>query len=124
MTDLDIPALFRRYADTFATRDVEAIVALHAEDTVFQQHTGRPPAPGRDGVRAAFTAIFTTWPDLTFDVDRVLYGDRFWVLDWTVVAASGAVRLDCLDVVTVDDAGLVLRKDTYADTSVLAGAAE
>jgi hypothetical protein len=117
----DIQQILQRYVDTFATRDVDAIVALHAADTVFHQHTGRPPAPGRAGVHAAFTALFATWPDLTFEVDRVLHGDRWWVLDWTLVAADGAVRLDCLDVVTVDDAGLVLRKDTYADTSVLAG---
>ena len=117
----DIHELFQRYADTFATRNVDAIVALHAADTVFHQHTARPPAHGGAGVHAAFTALFAMWPDLTLQVDRVLYGDRFWVLDWTLVAADGAVRLDCLDVVTVDDAGLVLRKDTYADTSVLAG---
>lgn len=115
MSDLDVPALFHRYADTFATRDVDAIVALHAPDTVFHQHTGVPPGAGPAGVRESFGALFRTWPDLSFEVDRTLFGERFWVLDWTLVADGGAVRLDCLDVVTVDEAGLVLRKDTYVN---------
>ena len=117
MSDLDIPVLFQRYAETFATRDVDAIVKLHAEDTVFIQHTGLPAAPGRAGVHAAFSALFQTWPDLSFGVDRTLFGEDFWILDWTLVANNGDVRLDCLDVVTVDDAGLVVRKDTYVDLS-------
>lgn len=121
MTDLRIPDLYQRYVNTFATRDVDAIVALHAEDTVFEQHTGRPPMSGRMGVHAAFTEIFQTWPDLTFEVERFLFGDRFWVLDWTLVANEGATRLDCFDVVTVDEAGLVLRKDTYANMAELRG---
>jgi ketosteroid isomerase-like protein len=113
MTELDIPTLYRRYADTFSTRQVDAIVALHAGDTVFQQHTGHPPATGPAGVRAAFGALFTRWPDLTFEERRTLFGDRFWILDWTLVADTGRTRLNCLDVVTLDPTGLVLRKDTY-----------
>jgi hypothetical protein len=121
MTDPDIPALYQRYADTFATRDVDAIVALHAEETVFEQHTGQPPAPGRAGVHAAFTELFRTWPDFTFEVERTLFGEGFWVLDWTLIANGGAIRVDCLDVVTVDETGLVMRKDTYANVATARG---
>lgn len=115
MSDLDITEIFKRYAGTFATRDVDAIVALHADDTVFHQHTRLPSALGKAGVRASFGALFETWPDFAFEVDRTLFGDDFWVLDWTLVADGGTTRLDCLDVVTVDETGLVVRKDTYVN---------
>jgi ketosteroid isomerase-like protein len=115
VSEIDIPALFQRYADTFASRDVAAVVALHAANTLFHQHTGVPPAPGPEGVRSAFGTLFQTWPDLSFEVERTLFGDDFWVLDWTLVANGDGTRLDCLDVVTVDEEGLVVRKDTYVD---------
>jgi len=55
-------------------------------------------------------------------VYRVRIGDRHWVLDWAltseVVGADGSskpVRFDCIDLVEIDDHGLVTRKDTFVD---------
>jgi hypothetical protein len=52
----------------------------------------------------------------------VLVGTHHWVLDWTLTAVltdpdgtRRPVRVDCLDIVTVDPAGLVPRKDTFPD---------
>lgn len=118
----DIPALFDRYVTAFGSRNLEAILPLHAEDTQFWLHTGQLPAKGREGVRAAFEGFFKRWPNLGFEVYRVITGPEHWVLDWAATATpmskSGttkAVRFDCLDVVTVNAQGLVLRKDTFVD---------
>jgi uncharacterized protein (TIGR02246 family) len=114
---LDIRALFDRYASTFATHDAEAVSRLHTADSVFLQHTGESAAQGRDAIRDAFTQLFARWPDLGFDVRRVLTGDRYWVLDWDLTAPVNGreVRFACLDVVDVDDEGLVTRKETFVD---------
>jgi ketosteroid isomerase-like protein len=115
-------ALFERYAAVYATRDPDAIVALHAEDTRFWLRLGAEPVRGRAAVRESFAGFFRDWPELGFDVHRVLTGDGFWVLDWSLTAvltgASGTrrpVSFDCVDLVTVDADGLVLRKDTFVD---------
>jgi len=125
----DLRALFERYAATFATRDVEAIVALHAEETEFRLRLDGEPARGRAEVGETFAGFFAAWPQLGFEVHRVLFGDDHWVLDWAATAVLARpdgtpvpVRFDCLDVVTVDAEGLVTRKDTFVDHAQLAAA--
>ena len=120
--DGDTRRLFDRYADTYATGDVEAIVALHAPDSQFWLHLDREPAIGRDAIAETFAGLFADWPKSGFDVHRVLTGSDHWVLDWALTAEltrpDGSlvpVRFDCLDTVTVDADGLVARKDTFVD---------
>jgi hypothetical protein len=118
----DVRLLFDRYAATFATRDVDAIVALHAPDSQFWLHLDREPARGRAAIAATFAGFFAEWPELGFVVHRVLTGPDHWVLDWALTAELARpdgravpVRFDCLDIVTVDPDGLVARKDTFVD---------
>jgi uncharacterized protein (TIGR02246 family) len=126
--------LFQRYADTFATHDVEAIVALHAPDTQFWLHLDKEPVRGRAAVADAFAGFFEQWPKLGFEVHRVVTGSDHWVLDWALTAelhrsdgTPAPVRFDCVDIVTLDEEGLVVRKDTFVDyvqiERALAGAA-
>ncbi len=114
---LDIRALFDRYASTFATHDADAVSRLHTADSVFLQRTGATAVQGRDAVRDAFAQLFAQWPDLGFDVRRVITGDLCLFLDWDLTATVDGreVRFACLDVVDVDDEGLVTRKETFVD---------
>ena len=114
---LDIQALFERYAQTFGSHDADAVSLLHTDDSVFWQRTGGPAVQGREAIREAFAALFAQWPDLGFDVRRVMTGDRYWILDWDLTATVNGkeVRFACLDVVDVDDAGQVTRKETFID---------
>lgn len=114
--------LFDTYATTFATRNVDAIVALHSPETQFWLHNGEQPVHGRSALRDTFAAMFIQWPEMGFDIYRVIVGDRHWVLDWALTAVltdpdghRRPIRFDCLDVVTLDDDGLVERKDTFID---------
>lgn len=122
----DTQRLFERYAETFVTGDVDAIVALHAPDSQFWLHLDRPPAIGRDEIAATFAALFEQWPKLGVDVCRVITGLDHWMLDWTLTAefvgADGTavpVGFDCVDIVTVLPDGLVDRKDTFVDYAQL-----
>ena len=118
----DTRAIFDRYATTFGSCDPDAIVELHTEDSQFWLHLGEAPVRGRDAIRDRFAEYFEQWPSFGFDVYRVYVGDRHWVLDWALtselVQPDGTrkpVRFDCIDLVEIDDAGLVNRKDTFVD---------
>jgi hypothetical protein len=118
--DQDLKAISERYFAAWAAHDPDAIVALHTEDTQFWTHLGGGPVQGREAVRAAFAEIFAQFPDLTWETYRVLYGEDHWILDWALI--SGDIRFDCLDVVNVNDDGLVARKDTFIDAMQLQAA--
>ncbi|HUR09374.1 MAG TPA: nuclear transport factor 2 family protein [Nonomuraea sp.] len=118
----NVRELFDTYAATFSTRDVDAIAALHSPGTQFWLHNGEQPVQGRSALRDSFAALFTQWPDMGFDMHRVIIGDHHWVLDWALTAVltdpdgdRRPIRFDCLDVVTLDEDGLVERKDTFID---------
>lgn len=113
--------LFDRYAQAWASRDPDAIVALHTEQSVFHLRLDRVAVTGRTALRAAFAELLAQWPKLGVEPNEVRYGTDFWVLDWTLTAelreagASRRVRVDCLDLVTTSAEGLVARKDTFVD---------
>lgn len=117
-----IHQLFDRYAETYASYDMDAIVALHAPDSQFWLHLGNEPAVGREAIAEAFAGLFAQWPKFRFEVYRVFTGPDHWVLDWALTAertrsdgTAAAVRFDCIDIVTVNADGLVARKDTFVD---------
>jgi ketosteroid isomerase-like protein len=123
--DLDLARVTEEYFAAWEARDLDRILALHTHDTRFQIHAGSDPTEGRERVRAAFAQIFEQWPNFAFESNRVILGDRHWVLDWTLLSSGGPagdIRFDCLDVVTVADDGLVDRKDTYIDMAQLQAA--
>ena len=124
---LDIRSISERYFAAWEACDPDRIAALHSEDSRFQLHAGGEPAEGREAVRQAFTDVFAQWPGFSFESRRVLYGEDHWVLDWDLLAtprvgqdgeqADNPVRLHCLDVVVIDEEGLVERKDTFVDVA-------
>jgi ketosteroid isomerase-like protein len=132
---LDIRSISEEYFAAWEACDPDRIAAMHSPDSLFQLHAGGEPAEGRGAVRQAFADIFVQWPGFSFETHRVLYGDDHWVLDWDLLATlkveqdgsqmDKPVRLHCLDVVTIDEEGLVSRKDTFVDVaqvnSLLAG---
>jgi hypothetical protein len=107
------------YGKAWNDHDPDAIAALHTEDTRFRTHGFGEPAEGRAAMRAAAAATFERFPEFATEPRRVLLGADHWVLEWTVV--NGDLRVDCVDVVTVEDE-LVKTKDTYFDVGQLASA--
>jgi steroid delta-isomerase-like uncharacterized protein len=110
--------LIQRYTDAWASRDPDAIVALHTEDTTFHAHAGQDPARGKTAVRQAFSDLLTQFPDLAFDAVSQRVGPGFWVAEWrmtgTLAGTDSAFVVDLVDVVTVED-DLVKSKDSYID---------
>ncbi len=117
-----IEAIYERYTGSWAARDVDAIMAQHSDDSTFWMHSGEPQAVGREAVRAHFAEIFKRYPNFGFEVYRVLFGDRHWVLDWAMTAELPGrdgkpvpIRVDMLDIIDINDKGQVIRKDTFLD---------
>ncbi len=132
----DIEQIARQYDSAWNAKDVDAIVARHAEDGTYRLHVaGAPTYTGREALRAAFTASLENWSEISFEFERALYGDRFYVwqsklrgvlarplaLGAVTIEPNGAgLDLTGCDVITLDGSGLVRTKETYFD--ILAGA--
>jgi hypothetical protein len=114
---VDPGTLCREYLAAWETQDPDRIAALHSERSSCTVHMDGEPgaAVGREAVRDAYAAMFERWPGFDFETDRVLLGERHWVLEWTMFAWPGGERVEVplLDVVTVGEDGLVARRDTY-----------
>ena len=125
----DLEQLIERYNQAWNDHDLDAIVAMHAPDMVFDNHTAGESASG-DEVREHIGAIFATWPDIAFATRRLYVREDLVVQEWTASATHAetmrrgdlvaeptgkTVRWDGLDVIPFED-GLVKRKDVYSDS--------
>ena len=123
-------ALIDRYADAWNRHDVDAILALHTEDAVFENHTSGGIASGKAELRKLIEGVFSTFPDLRFSPRRTYLSEAVAVVEWTATAthanpitrgeqtlpASGkTLSWDGMDVMPLRD-GLVARKDVYVDS--------
>jgi steroid delta-isomerase-like uncharacterized protein len=124
-----LQAVIDRYNDAWNRHDVDAIMALHAPDMVFENHTAGESATG-EAVRGHVAAIFGSWPDIAFSTRRLYVRDDLVVQEWTATAthtselrrgdlvapASGrTVEWKGMDVIPFEH-GLVKRKDVYSDS--------
>jgi steroid delta-isomerase-like uncharacterized protein len=122
-------AVIDRYNEAWNKHDPDGIVAMHAPDMVFENHTAGERAEG-DEVRTHIAAIFAAWPDIEFSTRRLYVRDDLVVQEWTasathnrelrrgdVVAPASGKRLEWkgMDVIPFEN-GLVKRKDVYSDS--------
>jgi steroid delta-isomerase-like uncharacterized protein len=118
-----------RYNAAWADHDVDAIVALHPENSVFENHTTGDVNVGKDAIGNAIRGIFTVFPDLTFETRRQYIRDDLVIQEWTargthlgkmmragleVEPTGRTVEYRGMDVIPIED-GKVARKDVYSD---------
>jgi len=117
------------YNDAWNGHDLDAIMAMHAPDMVFANHTAGESATGEE-VREHIGSIFTTWPDIEFSTRRLYLRDGLVVQEWTASAThantmrrgdlvaeptGNRIEWDGLDVIPFEN-GQVKRKDVYSDS--------
>ena len=111
-------ALIDRYNDAWNRQDVDAIVAMHAPDMVFHNHTAGERVEG-DAVREHIAGIFANWPGMTFSSRSLYVRDGLVVQEWTATgthAESGrAATWDGMDILPTRG-GKFARKDVYSDS--------
>ena len=112
--------LAARYGAAWAKHDLDAILAMHTDDTVFHLHGFSEPATGLAAVREAIAATFARSPDLRFDKSRVYIGDGHFVSEYRMSGTAEGKPFACegVDVIAVSD-GLIARKDTYLDWAAM-----
>jgi steroid delta-isomerase-like uncharacterized protein len=118
------------YGDAWNRHDIDAILALHTEDSVFENHTSGGLAVGKVELRKLLESVFATFPDLHFSTRRAYFGESVAVLEWTASATHAnpvtrgtqtfpptgkALAWKGMDVLPVRE-GLIARKDVYADS--------
>ena len=52
------------YGDAWNGHDVERIIAMHTEDSVFENHTSGGKGIGKDAVREILKGVFAAFPDI------------------------------------------------------------
>ena len=117
------------YNEAWNGHDLDAIMAMHAPDMVFANHTAGESAEGED-VRGHIGSIFETWPDIHFETRRLYVRDGVVTQEWTATATHAnemrrgdlvaeptgkRIEWDGIDVIPFED-GLVKRKDVYSDS--------
>jgi len=112
--------LAARYGAAWAEHDLDAILAMHTDDTVFHLHGFSEPATGLAAVRETIAATFARSPDLRFEKSRVYIGDEHFVSEYRMSGTSEGKPFACegVDVIAVSD-GLIKRKDTYVDWAAM-----
>jgi steroid delta-isomerase-like uncharacterized protein len=118
-----------RYNEAWNAQDLDAIVAMHAPDMVFANHTAGESAQG-DDVRGHIARIFEAWPDMRFETRRLYVRDGVVTQEWTATAThtramrrgdleapptGRTVSWDGVDVIPFEN-GLIKRKDVYSDS--------
>lgn len=118
-----------RYNDAWNAQDLDAIVAMHAPDMVFANHTAGESAQGEE-VRAHIARIFDSWPGMKFETRRLYVREGVVTQEWTATAThsntlrrgdleaqpSGrTISWDGVDVIPFEG-GLIKRKDVYSDS--------
>jgi ketosteroid isomerase-like protein len=117
---MSIKGLAFRYAQAWAERDLDAIMALHTDDTVFHLHAegaeGGGAASGAEAVREAFAAGLARIPDLRFEPTRVIFGEDHFVSQYVMSGTLNGTHFayDGVDIFAVRDERIA-RKDTYGD---------
>jgi steroid delta-isomerase-like uncharacterized protein len=121
--------LATRYSKAWNDRDVEAILALHSDDSTFQVHGVGSRAKGRKEIRSALEAFFNTWSRTRFEGRARDLAEDHWVLEYTLHATLSAavlvgsqtiegtgqeVSFEGVDIVRVSN-GQVTSKDSYID---------
>ena len=124
-----LTAAVGRYNDAWNSQDLDAIVAMHAPDMVFANHTAGESASGEE-VRGHIAKIFGSWPDMKFTTRRLYVRESVVTQEWTATAThantlrrgdleappSGeTISWDGVDVIPFED-GLIKRKDVYSDS--------
>ena len=122
-----------RYNAAWNDHDVETIVSMHTDDSVFENHVTGDVNVGREHIARAISGIFSVFPDLEFETRRAYIRDDLVVQEWTArgthegtMTRSGIelsptgrkVEYKGMDVIPIRG-GLVARKDVYSDSVTL-----
>ena len=129
MDGAELQEFIDRYNAAWNGHDVDAIVSMHTDDSVFENHTTGDVNIGKEAIARAITGIFGVFPDLSFEARSQYIREDLVVQEWTArgthqgaMTRSGmtieptgrSVEYRGMDIIPIRH-GLVARKDVYSD---------
>jgi len=104
----EIEATVRRYVEAVGRQDLEATVAMFAEDAFQEDPVGSPPNVGRDAIRGFFERAYRGAFSTTLAGPLLVTGDHAAVhFVITVPTDADPVVVRVVDLVRIDDDGLI-----------------
>lgn len=112
----DTVTLLDRFADAWNRHDLDALMAMMTDDCVFEAsagaHVNGQRSEGRDAVRAAFAAVFETFPDAQWRNPRHFVAGSRAVSEWTFTGThrdGRRVEVNGCDLFTLRDGRIVVK---------------
>ncbi len=129
-TEHPLVKVIAAYGEAWNSHDADAILAMHTEDSVFENHTSGGKGVGKAAIRDILKGVFTAFPDIHFAARRTYVRDGLVTQEWT---ATGTLAVPFTKgSTTVQPTGrkiswngvdvmpfvgsLVARKDVYVDS--------
>ena len=126
----DLERVIAAYGEAWNSHDVEAILAMHTEDSIFENHTSGGVGVGKIAIREILKGVFAAFPDIRFDARRTYVRDGVVTQEWTATGTLATpftkgtttvqptgkkVSWNGVDVIPFAG-NLVARKDVYVDS--------
>src|SRR2546430_916766 len=83
MEGAELQEFIDRYNAAWNAHDIEAILSMHTDDSVFENHTTGDVNVGKEAIGSAIRGIFSVFPDLSFEGRRTYIRDDLVVQEWT-----------------------------------------
>src|SRR5437773_12033815 len=83
MDGAELQDFIDRYNDAWNAHDVDAILAMHTDDSVFENHVTGDVNVGREQIGSAIRGIFSVFHDLNFEGRRQYIPEHLVVQEWT-----------------------------------------
>lgn len=129
-TEHPLEKVIAAYGEAWNSHDVEAILAMHTDDSVFENHTSGGKGVGKDAIREILKGVFAAFPDIRFIARRTYVRDGLVTQEWTatgtltipytkgtatVQPTGRKVSWNGVDVIPFTG-NLIARKDVYVDS--------
>ena len=118
-SEAELLTLLDRFADAWNRHDLDALMSMMTEDCVFEASAGPEVdgqrSDGKAAVRAAYAAVFETFPDAHWANPRHLIAGNRGVSEWTFTGTrtdGTRVEVSGCDLFTFRD-GKIAVKNSY-----------
>ena len=129
-TEHPLEKVIAAYGAAWNSHNIESILAMHTEDSVFENHTSGGKGVGKNAIREILKGIFAAFPDIRFDARRTYVRDDLVTQEWTATGTLAipytkgsttvqptGTKVSWNGVDVIPFAGnLVARKDVYVDS--------
>lgn len=112
LNDQHIKGALQAYVDAISGDDVEAVVALFAEDAVVEDPVGSEPQRGKDALRAFYQIAVDSVERMTLE-GNVRVRDHYGAACMVAKVKGADIAMETLDVMEFNEEGLISKMTAY-----------